>query len=221
MSNFFFLTYKDITHKDFEIDVTKMYYWQAPIRCLGNQITAATDPKDVIDMTQLRCVEHTEHRWTPDMPVKEINEVILRVYYGTEQKWKPDTSVEELLDKYVVDRGDGGRRFYTIGVMPDMKPTDRVPDGTPAYKWNDNILDYSISLFKKQRMMNEGKWDLSQPVMQVEKIGHRRNWLAMVDRKDAEEDSELNRNITYVCPQPLRISKVSALSKSSFYADFS
>lgn len=216
LSNFFFLTYKDITHKEFEIDVTKMYYWQVPIRRLDEPFTVTTDPEDVIDMAQLQCVKHEDHRWRPDMPIQEINDAALRVYHKTELKWTPNLSADELLDKYIVDRGDGGRRFYTMSVMPDMKPTDRVPDSAPAYKWNDNILDYSISLFKKQRMESEGKWDLSQPVIMVDKIGHRRNWLAIVDKKDKEENAEINHNTTYVCPQPLRISRVSVLLKFAF-----
>ena len=209
LSNFFFLTYKDITHKDFEIDVKKMYYWQVPIRSLEEGITVDSRPEDIIDMRQLRCVEHPEHRWTPNMPIQEINEATLKAYYKSECKWTPDTPEEALLDKYIVDRGDGGRRFYTVQVMSEMKPLDPVPKDVPAYKWNESILDYSISLFKRQRLENEGKWDTSQPVLKVEKIGHRRNWLAMVDKKDKEEDVELNQNITYVCPQPLRISAVS------------
>lgn len=213
LSNFFFLTYKDITHKDFEIDVKKMYYWQVPIRILED-ITTNSIPEDVIDMRQLRCVEHAEHRWRPDMSVQEINEATLRVYYQSESRWTPATPNEALLDRYIVDRGDGGRRFYSVQVMSDMKPSDPVPKDVPAYKWNENILDYSISLFKRQRIENEGKWNPSQPVIKVEKIGHRRNWLAVVDRKDKEEDTELNHNVTYVCPQPLRVSAVSAQMKS-------
>ena len=143
------------------------------------------------------------------MPIQEINEATLKAYYKSEYKWTPDTPKEALLDKYIVDRGDGGRRFYTVQVMSEMKPLDPVPKDVPVYKWNENILDYSISLFKRQRLENEGRWDKSQLVLKVEKIGHRRNWLAMVDKKDKEEDVELNQNITYVCPQPLRISAVS------------
>jgi endoribonuclease Dicer len=194
LTKFFHLIYEDIFHKDFETDPTKMYYWQVPLRHSKTLITKFADPEDVIDMVQVRSVcDSPEHRWTPEMPS------------------------EELLDKYIVDRGAGGRRFYSIRVMPDMKPLDRVPENVPAWKWNDNILDYSVSLWKKDRARRV--WDVNQPVMQVEKIGHRRNWLAVVDTKDDEEVKEIKgNNITYLCPEPLRISAVSVSFEGSLSA---
>ncbi|KAJ4352331.1 Dicer-like protein 1 [Didymosphaeria variabile] len=181
-TKFFHHIYLDIFHKDFETDLTKMYYWQVPVRHFKTPVATSAAPEDVIDMGKVRSIcSKPEHRWTPDMPH------------------------EELLDKYIVDRGAGGRRFYSIRVMRDMKPLDRVPDNVPAWKWNENILDYSVSLWKKDRARRV--WDVSQPVMQVEKIGHRRNWLAKVDTKDDEEVNEIKgNNITYLCPEPLRIS---------------
>lgn len=183
-TQFFHLIYEDIFHKDFETDPTKMYYWQVPIRQSQIRTKPSADPKDVIDMEQVRSVcDKPEHRWSPAMPQ------------------------QELVNKYIVDRGAGGRRFYSIRVMPEMKPLDRVPEKVPAWKWNENILDYSISLWKKDRARRV--WDTSQPVFEAEKIGHRRNWLAVVDSKDAEEVTEIKgNNITYLCPEPLRISGV-------------
>ncbi|KAF1965214.1 endoribonuclease dcr-1 [Bimuria novae-zelandiae CBS 107.79] len=208
-TNFFFLTYKDITNKAYEPDITKIYYWQVPILQSQETISRNANPKDVIDMAQLRCVDNPNYRWTPDMPIEEIIERVVNVYHKADLKWTPNMLDEELSDKYIVDRGDGGRRFYAIDVMPDMKPMDRVPDNVPAYKFHKNILDYSISLFKKQRLERAATWNLAQPVMRVEKIGHRRNWLAMIDRKDDEEVTEIQQNTTYVCPEPLRISPLS------------
>lgn len=213
-TNFFFLTYKDIFNKAYEPDIKKMYYWQIPIRHSEEPITTATDPEVVIDMALLRCVNNPRYRWTPDMPIDEVIEQVVNVYHNADRKWTPEMSNEELRDKYIVDRGDGGRRFYSIAVEPGMKPLDRVPANVPAYKWNENILDYSISLYKKQRLEKESKWNRDQPVMQVEKIGHRRNWLAVVDTKDKEEVNEIFKNITYVCPEPLRISLVSTRLQS-------
>ncbi|KAK7188191.1 hypothetical protein DPSP01_001735 [Paraphaeosphaeria sporulosa] len=182
LTKYFHQIYEDIFHKDFETDLAKMYYWQVPLRHPEAPVTTSTDPEDVIDMVQVCSVcDKPEHRWTPEMPP------------------------EVLPDKYIVDRGAGGRRFYSIRVMPDMKPLDPVPENVPAWKWNDNVLDYSVSLWKRDRARRV--WDVNQPVMQVEKIGHRRNWLAVVDTKDDEEVKEIKgNNITYLCPEPLRIS---------------
>ncbi|KAJ4296913.1 Dicer-like protein 1 [Kalmusia sp. IMI 367209] len=168
-TKFFQIIYDDIFHKEFDTDPTKMYYWQVPIRRLEQQVASSADPADLIDMEQVRCVcIKPEHRWTPTM------------------------HVTELANKYIVDRGSGGRRFYSIGVMPDMKPLDPVPDNVPSFRYSKNILDYSVSLWKNSR--EKAVWDLSQPVVQVEKIPHRRNQLAVVDNKDEEEITEVKGN---------------------------
>lgn len=195
-TSYFHHVYEDIFHKDFETDPIKMYYWQVPLRRLEAPITASTAPEDVIDMAQVRSVcAKPEYRWTPEMPA------------------------ELLPDKYIVDRGAGGRRFYSIRVMPNLKPLDPVPVNVPAWKWNDNILDYSVSLWKKDRARR--KWDENQPVMEVEKIGHRRNWLAVVDSKDDEEVKEIKgKNIAYLCPEPLRVSAVSELHETTLESTY-
>jgi endoribonuclease Dicer len=179
----FRILYEDIFNKEYEHDVAKWPYWQVPIRLdrIGS-ISASSDPEDVIDMDQVQKVcDVREHRWshasTPD----------------------------DLSDKYFVDRGNGGRRFYSIRLVADMKALDPVPSSAPAYKYCKNILDYSVSLWKTAR--ERAKWDESQPVVQAERIPFRRNFLAAVDSK---EESEIRgNNVAFVCPEPFRISSVS------------
>ncbi|KAF2645254.1 hypothetical protein P280DRAFT_389329 [Massarina eburnea CBS 473.64] len=179
----FRIVYEDIFNKEYEHNVAKMPYWQVPIRLdRVNSLTTSSKPEDVIDMDQVRKVcNQREHRWTHD------------------------STAEDLADMYFVDRGNGGRRFYSIGMAPGLKALDPVPSTAPAYRYCKNILDYSVSLWKTAR--ERAVWDETQPVVEVEKIPFRRNFLAAVESK---EESEIRgNNIAYVCPEPFRISTVS------------
>jgi endoribonuclease Dicer len=176
--------FEDIFAKVFEYDPSKMSYWLVPL--IAEKIKSLTPfehPDSLIDWEQVNEVcEKKEYRWTPEM------------------------SNDFLADKYIVDPNDGGRRFYSKGVVSHLKPTDPVPDAAPRYKYMTDILDYSISLWAKSRAKWADVWDRSQPVMEVEKIPFRRNFLAHVEK----DEEEVKWNPTaYVCPQPLRIAALS------------
>lgn len=189
-TTFFLQIFEDIFAKLYEHDVLKMSYWIVPIRHDKiSSITQLSKPEDVIDLKQVfHFCEEREQRWTPEM----------------------DT--EELVSKYIVDRGDGGRRFYSIAIEPELKPEDPVPSTAPAYKYSKDILDYSVSLWKKQRELHDPLWDRSQPVMKVEKIPFRRNLLAKVE---TGETGIKGGNIAYICPEPFRVSTVGSLQSTS------
>lgn len=177
--------YDDVFAKIFESDTPKMSYWLVPLRT--DRVVLASDsanPEDFIDWEQVYeiCVKQ-EYRWNREMPN------------------------EFLADKYIVDPNDGGRRFYSVGVVPDLKPQSPVPGGAPKYRHMASILDYSVSLWQKSRVKWEHAWDESQPVVEVTKIPFRRNLLAHVERD--EEEVKFNPR-AFVCPQPLRISAVSS-----------
>ena len=174
--------YEDIFAKVFESDVTKMSYWIVPLDCekfWRQEITSGFNrPQDLIDWHAIRDIcDVTEYRWTPEM------------------------KDEFLADRYFIDIWNGGRRFYSIGVTPDLKPLDPVPTGVPKNKFMANILDYSVSLWSKSR--EKRKWILPQPVVKVEQIPFRRNFLAPVGEKETDVKET---KITYVCPEPIRIS---------------
>ncbi|KAF2473917.1 dicer-like protein-like protein 1 [Lindgomyces ingoldianus] len=184
--------FKDVFAKEFEKDITKMTYWVVPIRSeMTTSINCNSEkPRDLIDWDQIHeVVEEKEYRWTPEMPD------------------------EFLADKYIVDNWDGGRRFYTISVVPGVKPHDPVPNFSPRHKFMADILDYSVSLWTKSRV--KCVWDESQPVMEVEKIPFRRNLLALVETD--EDEVRLNLK-AYVCPQPLRISALTTRFVAMCYA---
>jgi endoribonuclease Dicer len=178
--------YQDIFAKTFEYDVAKMSYWLVPIQSdKTSSIGPHTDPESIIDWDQVNeACRSPEYRWTSAM------------------------SNDFLKDKYIVDPNDGGRRFYSICVAPNLKADDPVPNTAPRYKYMDSILEYSISLWAKSRVKWKDVWDHSQPVLEVEKIPFRRNHLARVEQ---DEDEVKTNMMTFVCPQPMRISTVSVL----------
>jgi endoribonuclease Dicer len=185
--------YRDVFAKKFEYDVSKMTYWLVPIRPeKSTTLTALDNPDDVMDWAQIR----------------EVCEI-------DEYQWQPDMAAEFLTDKYIVDNWDGGRRFYSIGVAPQYKAQSPVPRDVPKHKYMADILDYSVSLWSKSR----GKcvWNLFQPVIEVEKIPFRRNFLAAVEK---DEDEVIAMHRTFVCPEPLRISAVSSLNPFESSCDF-
>lgn len=182
--------YKDVFAKVFDYDVPRMSYWLVPLKSKTmTSITTFEDPEGLIDWVQIHKVCEKE-----------------------EYKWSQNMSHEALADKYIVDPNDGGRRFYSIAVAPHLKPVDPVPNLAPKYKYMANILDYSISLWTKSRAKLENTWDRDQPVLEVDKIPFRRNFLAHVEK---DEDQVKWNPKAFVCPQPLKISTVS-MRKNTF-----
>ena len=171
--------YKDMFNKKFEENVAEMSYWLAPIVKDLRIGSDAKSPRTLID-------------W----PVVE------EVYEKTELTWDLEKPHSYLADRYLVDRWDGGRRFFSIGVVPGMRASDPVPANAAAYKYNTNILDYTVSLFKKSR--ERAKWNPNQPVLLADRVRHHLNWLDELPDKDNEE-----KTTCYLCPEPLLISAVS------------
>jgi endoribonuclease Dicer len=177
--------YGDIYNKIYEEDITKMTYWLVPIRSDYTMANVSTSsPENVIDMVQVRDIcNPTDGRtqWTPDMD---------DVY---------------LVDKYIVDKYSGGRRFYSKALAPHLKPDSPVPESAikaePARKYKESILDWSNSLWSGSRKFRT--WNMEQPVIEVERIPFRRNFLAAMDQKEKDSEGQLS---IFVCPEPLKIS---------------
>lgn len=173
--------YEDIYNKTYEYDVQKMSYWVVPILpCAAHHSSF----EDIVDMQQMRKVsEQPNWQWTPGTPNADI------------------------LNKYMVDPMNGGRRFYSDRIAVHLRPQDPVPAHIPRQnqKFMDSILDYSDSKWLRSRDIN--KWQQDQPVVEVEKIPFRRNHLARVEDKEQEVLTSLK---TVICPEPMRISSVRA-----------
>ena len=175
LSVFTFRVFLDVFSKTYEEDASKLSYWLAPANISPKQEVKGP-PEVALDWPLLDEVfENDEYRWTPDTP----NEM--------------------LVDKFLVDRWDGGRKLHSVRIDPDLRPLDPVPEDTVKARWNGNILEYSVSLWKKSR--EQAKWNQNQPVIEAEKFLARRNMLATPAPKEMGRPTR-----AFVCPEPLRIS---------------
>ena len=176
--------YEDIYNKTYEFDLPKISYWVVPVLPRAQWSSLRSTPVNtIVDMDQVRKVS-MEPSWV----------------------WKPGTPNQEILDRYIVDPMNGGRRFYSERIATHLTPQDPVPAHVPRQnqKFMDSILDYSDSKWLRSR--NVDKWHKNQPVLEVEKIPFRRNHLARVEDKETEVLGNLK---TVICPEPMRISNVS------------
>jgi endoribonuclease Dicer len=184
LTKFTFHIYEDIYNKHYEYDVSKVSYWIVPIRKDPSPMSASfLTLEDLVDMEQVRA-SFGESTW----------------------QWTPQTADQDLVGRYIVDPLHGGRRFYSKDIATHLKPQDPVPGLQPRGRKNSpvSILHYSDSRY--QASLDMSRWRDLQPVVEVEKIPFRRNLLAEMEEKERPVFEDLK---TYVCVEPLRISKVS------------
>ena len=168
--------YKDIFNKTFEFNESAMSYWIVPV-CSGWKTKADQSPGHIIDWPLVKYISRT-----PEIP------------------WTSDTPPEQLIGRFLVDRWDGGRRWFSLAVEPKLKPTDPVPsDVTRSTKNMSNILDYTVKLFSKSR--TRAMWHENQPVIRAEQLSNRLNWLEEYDVKE-----QRFKSTSYICPEPLKFS---------------
>ena len=179
--------FKDVFNKTYELNQPQMSYWLAPmIENLPENIENAL-PSLLIDWPVLDFVQNND-----------------------EIPWDIDVPHANLTNKYLVDRWDGGRRFFSVGVVPELQALDPVPAGCSAHKYMNNILDYTVSLFSKSRA--KAAWRRDQPVLLAHRILHRRNLLDEFNTREKEIPT-----LSYVCPEPLRFSALPATIASTCY----
>lgn len=188
LTKFTLRVFNDVFGKEYEEKIEHLSYWLAPT-----------------DITQPSHGETT----STDLDRQLLDEVAANGGY----KWTPDMPPAELLDRFIWDKWDRSRRFFSQRLAPEYKPTDPVPEGSakisgaagrraPMMK---SILEYSNAMFKNTREKFKDIWDLDQPVFQAEKIPLRRNYLA------TPNTAEFKDGLTaYLCPQPLVISVLPA-----------
>lgn len=174
--------YKDIFNKEFEDNIPNMSYWLVPI------------------------VAHREIRQEEPSPASLIDwQILTDVYKQEELGWDPNKPNDYLENRYMVDKWSGGRRFFSVGVVPDLKPDDPLPDDAAASKERKSILDFTVTLFKKSR--ERARWSPNQPVVLADCVPYRLNWLDNFTAKEMGLKSK-----SYICPEPLLISAVSERS---------
>lgn len=174
--------YKDIFNKEFEENIPNMSYWLAPV------------------------VAHREIRKEEPSPASLIDwQVLIDVYKQEELGWDQDKPDSYLENRYFVDKWSGGRRFFSVGVVPGLGPDDLVPDDGTISKERKSILDFTVTLFKKSR--ERARWSPNQPVVLADCVPYRLNWLDNFTEKEMS-----HRSKSYICPEPLLISAVSGRS---------
>ena len=188
LTEFTFRVYKDIFNKKFEEKSDQMSYWLAPAFRFQSTGVEIEPPDRYIDWPTLTFVEaHKEIPWTDDTPHSQ------------------------LIDRFLVDRYAGERRFFSVEVLSSIGPLDPVPQDAAVWKDSKDrkkgvadILDYTVRLYDNKKATERDSWKRHQPVIVADRIPTRLNWLEELSEKDTKEETK-----SYLCPQPLLISAVS------------
>lgn len=183
LTRFTLRIFHHLFNKDYQEDTDRMPYWLAPV---------ALDLK--YDATLLNAE-----------PNSLLNHCALNeVANADKMPWSPASDPHTLINRFIVDQNDGGRRFYTQDVSC-YTPSDPVPPGSAvAKRLRKDILDYSSSLYRIAR--ENARFDMGQPVYQAEAILHRHNWLDKPNEKERKA-----ARTCFICLEPLKISTVSHL----------
>ena len=180
--------FEDVFSKGYASEVGKMPYFLAPIK---SDLKSYSDPMDLIAWDVLKQIEDYQDKWGG------------RPWENKAWKDAPD---EFFKDKYVIDPWDGSRKLWTIGIAHQYKALDPIPANSPprkaARKNNDNIMEYSCSLWPKARARRS--FDENQPVIEARYISLRRN---LLDEFDGYEVEELKK--CFIILEPLKVSPVS------------
>ena len=178
LDSFTLRIFTDVFNKEYEANKTEMSYWLAPI---VPQWRSSTD-EDIVDWPTLKKVFDNPEGF----------------------KWSIDAPAEYYVNRYVVDRWDGSRRFYSLAIEPELHARDPLPDGAVKHRFMKDILDYSVSLFNVSRQ--KAAWDEGQPVVRARQLLQRINWLDDFTQKQDKVNTK-----AWLCLQPMLISAVSTL----------
>jgi len=180
LSNFSLAVFRDVFHKTFDPVPEKFPYWLAPVRADAGASSPNVAPKTVVDWETVAFVqEHLDWHWSPEM------------------------DVDFLLSRFIYDPWGGRKRYFPIAVDPNLHASDPPPSWAPCRRWMQDIMNYSLSLPKNPRLEFLDQCDWNQPVLQVECLWLRRNFLDKTPRLKKMEATKC-----VVCPQSLVISPV-------------
>ncbi|KAK2627795.1 hypothetical protein QTJ16_002441 [Diplocarpon rosae] len=187
LNTFTICIFDDVFSKLYESDIAKMPYFLAPGMRLDN-VDADTDVASVFAWDVLKAVEDHSKKWAE--------------HPWDNKSWKTEPD-EFFKDKYIVDPYDGSRKLWTVGVSPGHVPLGPVPPNSAprqgTRKNNDNIMEYSCSLWSKARARRV--FDTTQRVFEAELISLRRNLLDEFDTPEEETPKKC-----FVILEPLKIS---------------
>ena len=170
--------FKDVFNKTYETNKPQMSYWLAPI--VSDWKSRGND--NIMDWSIMKyVVENTRIDWSNEMPA------------------------EHYVNRYLIDRWNGGLRYFSLAVEPDMHVHDPVPEVAAKHKNMSNILEYTVHLFAKSR--NRQTFREDQPVLRAHQLLQRINWL-----DDFTEEQQRVNTKAWLCLEPLTISAVSTRS---------
>ncbi|KAF4555624.1 Dicer-like protein [Elsinoe fawcettii] len=185
LTRFALKIFKDIFNKTYEYDPAKMSYWIAPAKTVTDE----------------RAILESKVDW----------DLLEQICGGDDPRWTSEMEPSGLVDRFLVDPFDGGKRYFTKSLVTTMKACDPNPDYVKEEGHSPSVIETTVSLWKKSRL--KASWDPDQPVLEAERLLHRRNMLAEVIDKELEGKAKC-----YVCPQPLRISRIPVTVASTCYA---
>lgn len=186
LSNYTFTVFEDVFVKEFRHDNDELSYWFAPLHETGIQEVMSASTK-ILTSNKLRMMLDWEEMDT----VKSWNS----------RKWSAGMPVSFLVDRFIVDPGRGGRRFF-IKAVSTFKPTDNIPLGVAAHRLVSSaktILDYSVNRPWAEREVHLKVHD--QPVFQAGLCDFRLNFLTGSHEREKDQAT-----LCYICPEPLEIS---------------
>jgi endoribonuclease Dicer len=185
ITTFTLRVFQDVFHKIFEREPRIMPYWLAPFNLQCGTAAEDLDPRSVVDFGLLSFVDtHTELSWSKDEPAS-------------------------LRDKFIFDRWDGKYRYFSLGVDTELRPSDPPAPTMARRRHMENIMNYTLSLYKNARAKFLASCDWSQPVIKAELVQLRRN---LLDKSTAEDLEQRKSSLYYICPGPLVISAVGSVS---------
>lgn len=171
--------FDDVFSKLYEAHIAHMPYFLVPIKALSEGTS-----KNPCDMIDWGTIELSQREWL------EHND---------------DTPDEFFEDRFIMDWFDRSRKLWSVKVAPQYKPLDPVPPNTAprtgTRKHNDNIMEYSISLWAKSR--KNATFKENQRVFEAEYISLRRN---LLDPYDIDNTKTPLPTKCYIIMEPLRIS---------------
>ena len=181
--------FEDIFSKEYDPDISKMPYFIVPILPQAN-IHKLAGPSTLVDWDILQSVETHQKRWATN------------IWDNKAWKTEPD---EFFKDKYITDPFDGSRKLFIVDRAPQYKPLDPLPEDCAPRpgprKNNDNILEYSCSLWAKSRQART--LETNQRVYEARLVSLRRN---LLDEFDSTGDEGSKK--CYIVLEMLKISCV-------------
>jgi endoribonuclease Dicer len=190
--------FDDVFSKSYESNQAQMPYFLVPIKS-HSSIDQCSDPSEAISWDILKSIEEHHAKWA-DKP-----------WENTAWQNAPDEFFE---DKFIVDPWDGSRKMWSVKVDRRFKPLDPVPSNSAprpgTRKNNDNIMEYSCSLWAKARARRT--FDENQKVIEARYISLRRNLLDEFDASKTEAAREC-----WVILEPLKISPVGYICTSKIH----